>query len=78
MNTRKELKLWYQSLPTFNDQPPRSLDSFNQNEKFEDNFFVAGGPDSLISQNVYQEIIKNYNLNPDDKDYQKEKIKADD
>lgn len=74
-NMINELNSWYKSLPTFKNQIPRSLDSFNPNEKFKDDLFIAG-PDSLIAQNVYQNIINQYNSYPDNADLQIQRIQV--
>lgn len=67
---------WYESIPTFKDQKPRTLDSFLPNEKFEDDLFVAG-PNSLIDQQVYDDIIDKYNSDPDNDDKKSKKSDAD-
>ena len=67
-----EFDTWLQTIPTFKNQQPRTLDSFRYGEQFEDNLFAAT-PDSLISQNTYQTIINNYISNPNDASYKAEK-----
>ena len=73
--TTNELNSWYESIPTFKNQIPRSFGSFSQNEKFTDDLFFTK-PDSIIDQNVYQNIIKKYISNPDNKDFQIEAVQA--
>ena len=54
-----EDNLWFQSIPTFLNQPPRSLDSFRFNEKYIDDLFPPRSS-SLIEQNEYQRIQNDY------------------
>ena len=42
-----EFDTWLQTIPTFKNQQPRTLDSFRYGEQFEDDLFPAT-PDSLI------------------------------
>ena len=71
-----EFDTWLQTIPTFKNQQPRTLDSFRYGEQFEDDLFPAT-PDSLISQNTYQTIINNYISNPNDASNKAEKKTAD-
>ena len=52
--------VWYESIPTFKNQPSRTLDSFSPNEKYEDDFFPPTS-DSLIPFELYQKIINGNN-----------------
>ena len=67
----KDNSLWYQSLPTFNNQEPRSLESFQEDEKYVDEQFLTCS-DSLIDEIQSKTITDNYISNPtkykDDKD----------
>ena len=71
-----ENRLWYESIPTFLNQEPRTLDSFNSNEKFEDDKFVPC-VNSLIDPSVYKRIVDNYISEPNNKLYQDDKEDAD-
>lgn len=53
--------LWFESIPTYLGQNPRTLDSFKNGEKYEDDFFPPI-PSSLIDQTEYQNIQDDYNL----------------
>ncbi len=64
--------LWYQTIPTFKNQNSKTLESFLPTEKYEDELFFTYS-ESLIDENVYQEIINNYNSHPDNKYYKEEK-----
>ena len=72
---QKENDLWYKSIPVFLNQVPRTLESFNPNEKYEDDLFVAC-PDSLIKPEIYQRVINNYYSNPNNPDYEEDKKEA--
>ena len=71
-----EFDTWLQTIPTFKNQQPRTLDSFRYGEQFEDDLFAAT-PDSLISQNTYQTIINKYISNPNVASYKDKKKTAD-
>ena len=63
---------WYQSIPTFNNQESRSLESFQPNEKYEDELFLTC-TNSLIDENERKAIIDNYSSKPNNEDNKKKK-----
>ena len=72
----RDYNLWFQSLPVFLNQTPRDINSFLSNEKFDDDLFLPCC-NSLIDAGVYQQIQKDYDLNPNDQDNIKYKARAD-
>ena len=38
---------WYQSIPTFMNQPSRTLESFSSNEKYKDSLFPLDNNDEI-------------------------------
>ena len=67
---------WYSSIPTFNNQVPKSLESFSPNDKYFDISFSLNR-ESLIDNDTYKEIMKNYGDDPHNEKYAREKEKAD-
>ncbi len=68
--------LWYESIPVFLNQTPRTIESFKSNEKFEDDKFLPYSG-SLIDPETFSSIQKKYNLYPNEATCRREKAKAD-
>ena len=51
-----EFDTWLQTIPTFKNQQPRTLDSFRYGEQFEDDLFPAT-PDSFINIFLIQMML---------------------
>lgn len=67
---------WYSSIPTFNNQVPKSLESFSPNDKYFDISFSLN-IHSLLDNDTYMDIMKNYRDDPHNEKYAREKEKAD-
>ena len=67
-NHNNDIDEWYQSIPTFMNQPSRTLESFSPNEKYTDNLF----PHALVTQELINNLIKEIQKLVDENDEDKE------